>query len=141
MQYKYDGVGLGVRCGNNLSELSYPLHVVIWRLQHFLRRRVKFVPFFNQELFPRTSISSTPILPSVGRTSIFVSLHRQPCYPVALELAELMVAALLRHLLQGRRCDSAILAVRRRSHSLPSGGGWPFSTFDSSHRRISTNDR
>ena len=26
-----------------MNLLSYPLHVVIWRLQHFLRRRVKFV--------------------------------------------------------------------------------------------------
>jgi len=43
----------------SVNLLSYPLHVVIWRLQHFLRRCVKFVPFFNQELFPRTSISST----------------------------------------------------------------------------------
>jgi hypothetical protein len=94
-----------------LNLLSYSLHVVIWRLQHFLRRCVKFVPFFNQESFPRTSISSTQILPSVGRTSIFVSPYHQHRYPVsplpeghsslwrALELAELMVTALLRRLL------------------------------------------
>jgi len=42
MQYEYDGVGLGVRCRNNLGELAL-IYVVIWRLQHFLHRCVKFV--------------------------------------------------------------------------------------------------